>query len=108
MSGADILEHVVRAGWKDGLADRNHGVSATYVARLITGVADARKIMQRARKLADAGLITIKRQGDTTFLRPTERGIEVDEILERITAARGGEFAPRYTSGISPRESLAL
>lgn len=103
-----MLEQVVRFGYRDGLADRERGVSITYVAGVVTGVRDGRKIMGRLRKLERAELVTLERIGDTTFARPTQRGIEVDEILERITADRGGEFAPRLHSGITSRESVAL
>lgn len=108
MSGADILEAVVRYGYRDGLASRDVGVSIRYVARQVAGVSDGRKIMPKLRRLADAGLVTIRRSGDTTFARPTERGVAVDDILAQITVARGGEFAPRVGSGITSKEMLAL
>lgn len=108
MTGADILEKVVWYGHRDGLADRTRGVSLTSVARVLTGVGDGRKVIYKAKKLQDAGLVEIKREFNTTFCRPTARGIEVDAILEAITAARGGEFAPRLHSGITASESMAL
>ena len=108
MRGADVLEEVVRFGYRDGLADRARGVSITYVARRLTGVGDGRKIMGQLRKLVTAQLITMERIGDTTFARPTERGIEVDDTLARITAARGGEFRPWSNTDLTITEKLAL
>lgn len=108
VQGDDLLEAIVKYGYTDGLADRVRGISLSYVARVLTGAFDGRKVIHRAKKLQSAGLIEIERRGDTTFAKPTQRGIEVDGILERITAARGGEFAPRAHAGITAAERVAL
>jgi hypothetical protein len=108
MRGADVLEKVVYHTHTDGLGDAIQGISMSYVAKVLTGEFDGRKISAKARKLQAAGLVTIERQGDTTFLKPTERGLEVDATLERITAARGGEFLPWKDTDMTISEKTAL
>lgn len=108
VAGDDLLEAIVRYGWTDGMADRARGVSLSYVARVLTGHFDARKVVARARKLENAGLVVVERRGDTTFAKPTGRGLEVDETLARITAARGGSFVPRSDTDLTVTEKVAL
>ena len=108
VAGDDLLEAIVRYGWTDGLADRARGASLAMCARVLTGTSDARKVVHRARKLQNAGLVVVERRGGETYAKPTGRGLEVDATLARITAARGGTFAPRSDTDITITEKLAL
>jgi hypothetical protein len=95
MRGADILETVVSA---------RKALSTSQVAYRLTDVYDGRKVRRRCEKLADAGLVELT----NGMVLATARGKEVDAILARIVAARGGTFAPWLTSGITSSETLAL
>lgn len=66
--------------------------------------ADGRAVAAVLRRLEDAGLV----RAVGRFWHPTGRGREVDAILDRITAARGGAFQGRYAAGITTTETLAL
>lgn len=108
VAGDDLLEVIVRYGWTDGLADRTRGASLAMCARVLTGHSDARKVVHRARKLANAGLVVVERRGRETFAKPTDRGLEVDATLAQITAKRGGTFVPRKDTDLTISEKVAL
>lgn len=92
------------AGWMQG----ELGIDAT-----------SRQAAQRLRLLADCHLAArghaarrlrsgrIKSYSHFVW-SPTERGREVDAILERIRPARGGSFEPMTSAGITMHEVLAL
>ena len=94
MTGADILEVIVL----------RRSCSLAQVSHDLVNIYDGRKVRHKAEKLERAGLIELSHG----IAKPTERGEEVDAILARITAARGGDFAPRLQSGITGSESTAL
>lgn len=103
MNGEAVLRELVRlqkqsmypeeGGWLPG------------VALALTGVLDARKVTPAIRKLERAELVERTKRGHA---RPTPRGMEVDGILDRITAERGGSFQPRREAGITTPENSAL
>lgn len=104
VTGENVLQHLVQAT-RDGLYDRQRGTWLPDVARRLTGSSDGRRVSHAFRRLERAGLAE---RTDPGYAKPTERGLEVDGILERITAARGGRFQGRYAAGITHTESHAL
>lgn len=81
------------------------GLTAHEIARKI-GLRDGRSVAQTLRQLERAKLA---HEGHVhARWWPTKRGAEVDALLDRITAARGGRFAGRAAVGISFTESFAL
>jgi hypothetical protein len=98
-----VLQEVVRLQRTDWTAER-HGAWLPGVAARVTGEEDARKITHCVRALVNAGLL----EKDSDRALATPRGLEVDGILDRISHARGGTFAPMGLSGIKEAEVYAL
>lgn len=100
--GEAILEYLVKRA--DGAQDPK------TIAKAI-GKPDGRSISDLLRHLERVGLVYRtgeKRTRSAALWYPTARGREVDAILDRITAARGGEFIPTAQAGIAWSEIYAL
>lgn len=69
-----------------------------------TGCVDGRTVAPVIGRLHAAGLV--ERSG--RFWYATKRGRAVDAILIRISADRGGRFAPSLQAGVSSTEAFAL
>jgi DNA-binding transcriptional ArsR family regulator len=81
------------------------GLTASEIAGKI-GLRDGRSVSHTLRRLESAKLAHEGRAHARWW--PTKRGEEVDAILDRITAERGGKFAPKFAAGITHTEALAL
>lgn len=87
------------------LCESDYPQSTQNIARQISWATDGRSVRPGLSRLEHAELV---RREKKIYWRPTERGREVNEILDRITVARGGTFAGRRESGIDYSESHAL
>lgn len=107
--GADVLQVLVQLNENGKWAS-----TAREVAERL-GLLDGRAVTPQLNRLVGAGLARRPREphtrwGTETKYRyvPTDRGREVDAVLDRIVAARGGTFQPQRQAGIKPLESVAL
>ena len=105
--GEQILEVLVDAESEGLYGGSTHLLT---IARRIEWASDGRSVRPTLRRLEMAELIEQHHGSGCVDAgwRPTPRGREVDAILRRITAARGGSFVPRNDAGISFGEAHAL
>lgn len=100
MTGADVLRVLCQHGL----------MTAREVVRVAGVDGDGRKVARVLIRLERAGLISwsMRTHEDRSRYRVTARGCEVDGILDRIVAARGGSFEPWSKNGITSSEAYAL
>lgn len=100
LCGADVLEQLIDC---ESESIECGGVGACLSRELS---ASHQAVTAKLLKLESCGLVE-RRLGHPAWAA-TDRGREVNTILDRITVARGGTFTPRVTAGIASTESYAL
>lgn len=103
------------AGWAVGeailhIVIKQARATPADVVHALTGgqSSDPRPIHHRIRRIINAGLLERVEDNGPAYLRPTDRGLVVNEILHHCTAARGGTFKPWSRAGIEWHEGHAL
>lgn len=114
--GCDVLERLVELTSRPATPGLEPAVGPARLAREL-GTRDGRATAGHLQRLMKAGLaergkatrrLKEYRGAQSTVYSPTKRGREVDALLAKGTAARGGTFTPFRDLGISTTEWLAL
>lgn len=69
--------------------------AASWIAITVNPEWDGRKITRSMTKLVGAGLVELGKWKGKRVYRPTDRGREIDALLDKYSHDRGGKFRPR-------------